>query len=163
RGSSAWGEALARADAAAWALVERATSGPHLSEGAIVRATLGACPEGSTLVIGNSTPVRDLDAYCPASEREVIVLHQRGASGIDARVSGAAGAEGGSAGPVPLLPGDLSLLHDLTGLAIGRRAKAPLVVVVVQNGGGRIFDHLPIAASPMQQGVFERCFATPEP
>src|SRR6185312_4406561 len=83
RPRGAWAEAFARADAAAWALVDRAASAAPLTEGAIVRATLSACPEGSLLVIGNSTPVRDLDAYCPASEREVLVLHQRGASGID--------------------------------------------------------------------------------
>lgn len=158
---SRWTEAFARADARAQALADRALEGDRLSEGAIVRAVAGGCPEGSLLVIGNSTPVRDLDAYCPASGRELAVVHQRGASGIDGLVSGAAGARSVSPVPVTLLLGDLSLLHDLGGLGLLRKVKGPLVIVVVQNGGGRIFDQLPIAASA-EAGVFERCFTTPE-
>src|SRR5262249_22587475 len=66
-----------------------------------------------------------------------------------------------ASGPVTLLLGDLSLLHDLTGLAAARKVSGALAVVVVQNGGGRIFDQLPLAASAPAD-VFERCFATPE-
>jgi 2-succinyl-5-enolpyruvyl-6-hydroxy-3-cyclohexene-1-carboxylate synthase len=158
---SRWAEAFARAEAAAQALAERALDGDLLSEGAIARAVAFGCPEGSLLVIGNSSPVRDLDAYCPASSRELGVVHQRGASGIDGLVSGAAGACSVSLRPVTLLLGDLSLLHDLTGLGLARKVSGTLVVVVVQNGGGRIFDQLPIAGSAAAD-VFERCFATPE-
>jgi 2-succinyl-5-enolpyruvyl-6-hydroxy-3-cyclohexene-1-carboxylate synthase len=182
RALSPWAEAFARADEKAQALVDRALLGDRLSEGAIARAVVSGCPEGSILAVGNSTPVRDLDAYCPASRRDLRVMHQRGASGIDGLVSGAAGAASVSPGPVTLLLGDLSLLHDLTGLGLARKLKGPLAVVVVQNGGGRIFDQLPIAASPLPSpapgvfaavadsaraasaadGIFERCFATPE-
>ena len=159
---SAWAEQLAAADRAAVELAESALAGEPLSEGTIVQALVASCPEGAILAIGNSTPVRDLDAYCPASARSLRVLHQRGASGIDGLVSGAAGARSVSAAPVALLLGDLSLLHDLTGLALLRRVAAPFVAVVVQNGGGRIFDHLPIAES-WDPAPFERYFATPEP
>ncbi|MFS8072078.1 MAG: thiamine pyrophosphate-dependent enzyme, partial [Byssovorax sp.] len=159
---SAWAEALGSADRRALSLASRALAGEALSEGSVARALVASCPEGAILAIGNSTPVRDLDAYCPASEREIRVVHQRGASGIDGLVSGAAGARSVSAAPVALLLGDLSLLHDLTGLALLRRVAAPFVVVVVQNGGGRIFDHLPIAES-WEPAPFERYFATPEP
>ena len=159
---SAWAEQLGAADRSAVALADRALAGEPLSEGSIVQALVASCPEGAILAIGNSTPVRDLDAYCPASGHSLRVLHQRGASGIDGLVSGAAGARSVSAAPVALLLGDLSLLHDLTGLALLRRASAPFVAVVVQNGGGRIFDHLPIAES-WDPATFERYFATPEP
>ena len=159
---SAWAEALGEADRRALSLASRALAGEALSEGSIARALVASCPEGAILAIGNSTPVRDLDAYCPAGEREIQVVHQRGASGIDGLVSGAAGAHSVSSAPVALLLGDLSLLHDLTGLALLRRVAAPFVVVVVQNGGGRIFDHLPIAES-WEAAPFERYFATPEP
>jgi 2-succinyl-5-enolpyruvyl-6-hydroxy-3-cyclohexene-1-carboxylate synthase len=159
---SAWAEALAAADRLALSLAARTLEGEALSEGSIARAVVASCPEGAILAIGNSTPVRDLDAYCPAGERALQVVHQRGASGIDGLVSGAAGARSVSSAPVALLLGDLSLLHDLTGLALLRRVAAPFVIVVVQNGGGRIFDHLPIAAS-WEEAPFERYFATPEP
>jgi 2-succinyl-5-enolpyruvyl-6-hydroxy-3-cyclohexene-1-carboxylate synthase len=52
------------------------------------------------------------------------------------------------------------MLHDLGGLALARRARGPLVLVVVNNDGGRIFEELPIADAA-DRGVFERCFATP--
>ncbi len=157
-----WAEQLAAADRRAVELFDHAVTGEALSEGSIVQALVASCPEGAILAIGNSTPVRDLDAYCPARARDLRVAHQRGASGIDGLVSGAAGARSVSSAPVALLLGDLSLLHDLTGLALLRRASAPFVAVVVQNGGGRIFDHLPIAES-WDPEPFERYFATPEP
>lgn len=159
---SAWARALSDADQRAVELATQALAGEALSEGSIAREVVASCPEGAILAIGNSTPVRDLDAYCPAGERSLQIVHQRGASGIDGLVSGAAGARSVSSGKVALLLGDLSLLHDLTGLALLRRVRGPFVVVVVQNGGGRIFDHLPIAAS-WEPAPFERYFATPEP
>jgi 2-succinyl-5-enolpyruvyl-6-hydroxy-3-cyclohexene-1-carboxylate synthase len=158
---SAWAEGLAAADRRAVELADQALAGEALSEGSIAQALVASCPAGAILAIGNSTPVRDLDAYCPANERDLRVVHQRGASGIDGLVSGAAGARSVSEAPVALLLGDLSLLHDLTGLALLRRVAAPFVAVVVQNGGGRIFDHLPIADT-WDPAAFERFFATPE-
>jgi 2-succinyl-5-enolpyruvyl-6-hydroxy-3-cyclohexene-1-carboxylate synthase len=160
-------DALARADARAWDLVDRELSADQLSEGSIARLVASGCPEGSILAIGNSSPVRDLDMYCPASSRPLRVLHQRGASGIDGLVSGAAGARSVAGCPVTLLLGDLSLFHDLTGLALARGAagSAPLVIVVVQNDGGRIFERLPIGRAARSSGgeaLLERCFTTPQ-
>jgi len=161
---SAWAASFARADRIALAAAERALGGEAsvLTEGTVARAVVDACPEGSILVVGNSTPVRDLDAYCPASARDLRVLHQRGASGIDGLVSGAAGAHVASGAPVTLLLGDVSLLHDLTALGLLRDVEGPLVVVVVQNGGGRIFEQLPVY-DRLDRDRFERYFATPQP
>jgi 2-succinyl-5-enolpyruvyl-6-hydroxy-3-cyclohexene-1-carboxylate synthase len=154
-----WAAAFARADARAAAVIDRALA-EGFSEGAVARALVASAPEGAILAVGNSTPVRDLDAYCPASTKALRVLHQRGASGIDGLVSGAAGARSVAAEPVALLLGDLSLFHDVGALSLLARAKGPLVVVVVQNGGGRIFEQLPIARAA-EPAVFDRCFATP--
>jgi 2-succinyl-5-enolpyruvyl-6-hydroxy-3-cyclohexene-1-carboxylate synthase len=156
-----WAASFARADARAAAVVDRALEG-SFSEGSVARAVLASCPEGSILAVGNSTPVRDLDAYCAASGRDVRVLSQRGASGIDGLVSGAAGAGSVSDAPVALLLGDLSLFHDVAALTLLASGPGPFVVVVVQNGGGRIFEQLPIARAA-GAALFERCFATPVP
>lgn len=156
-----WVAAIARADARAQAIVDRALAGP-LSEGAVARALVASCPEGARIAVGNSTPVRDLDACCPSSARELRVLHQRGASGIDGLVSGAAGAASVAGAPVALLLGDLSLFHDLAALSLLGRASEALVVVVVQNGGGRIFEQLPIARA-IAPDLLERGFVTPTP
>ncbi|WP_437681359.1 2-succinyl-5-enolpyruvyl-6-hydroxy-3-cyclohexene-1-carboxylic-acid synthase [Sorangium sp. So ce131] len=158
-----WAAAFARAGELAAALAARACAGDELTEGAVARAVAAACPEGSLLAIGNSMPVRDLDTYCPPSSRALRVLHQRGASGIDGLVSAAAGARAAAGAPVTLLLGDLSLLHDLTGLLLAAKAAgggAPLVIVVVQNDGGRIFEHLPIGRSGAD--LLERCFTMPQ-
>ena len=141
-------------------MIDRALAEADLSEGAIARSTLAACPEGSILVVGNSMPVRDLDMYCPASARDVRVAHQRGASGIDGLVSGAAGARSASRDPVALLLGDLSFLHDLAALPLLASARDTLVVVVVQNGGGRIFERLPVAGA-IDGDMLDRLFVTP--
>jgi 2-succinyl-5-enolpyruvyl-6-hydroxy-3-cyclohexene-1-carboxylate synthase len=159
---SPWAASFARDDARAAALIGSALAGLGLTGGAVVRALVRSCPDDAILAVGNSTPVRDLDAFCPPSPRALGVLSQRGASGIDGLVSGAAGARSVSRGPVALLLGDLSLLHDVGGLAQMARAPAPFVVVVVENGGGRIFEDLPVAAR-VDRALFERCFVTPVP
>lgn len=153
--------ALGLTDHVARSIADEASSPEMLSEGVIARAIVDSAPEGAILAVGNSTPVRDLDLYCPPSDRALGVLHQRGASGIDGLVAGAAGAASVTDRPVALLLGDVSLTHDLTSLAIAARAERPLPIVVVNNGGGRIFDLLPIADSAESAEMFERCFATP--
>ncbi|MFO0761117.1 MAG: 2-succinyl-5-enolpyruvyl-6-hydroxy-3-cyclohexene-1-carboxylic-acid synthase [Byssovorax sp.] len=160
--SSPWTATWARAQAVAEDTALTMGHEPGLSSDKVVRTLVDAAPEGSILMVGNSTPVRDLDAFCPASARPLAVLHQRGASGIDGLVSGAAGARSVTADPVALLLGDLSLLHDIGGLAVLRKAPGPLPVVVINNGGGAIFERLPIARS-VDRAIFERGFLTPEP
>ena len=59
--------------------------------------------------------------------------------------------------------GDLSALHDLGGLATLCQVRGPLLVVVVNNAGGRIFEQLPVAASPLAAPLFERLFLAPQP
>jgi 2-succinyl-5-enolpyruvyl-6-hydroxy-3-cyclohexene-1-carboxylate synthase len=109
---------------------------------------VAAAGRGELLVIGNSLPVRLLDGYCPgAPGRDLAVLSQRGASGIDGLVSGAAGAADAWGGATTLLVGDVSFLHDLGGLAVAARRSA-LTVVVIHNDGGRIFEQLPLAEVP---------------
>lgn len=134
-----------------------------LTEAAIARGVVASCPPGSVLMIGNSSPVRDADMYAAPSAVPLRVLHQRGAAGIDGLVSAAAGAQSVSVSPLTLWLGDLSFLHDVGGLATARKAKGPLAIVIVSNGGGRIFEQLPIGDALGPGEAFERLFATPEP
>jgi 2-succinyl-5-enolpyruvyl-6-hydroxy-3-cyclohexene-1-carboxylate synthase len=89
--------------------------------------------------------VRELDAYVPAGSASVRVASQRGANGIDGLVSGAAGTALATGAPTVLLLGDVSLSHDLGGLAAARLVTTPLAIVVLDNEGGRIFEALPVA------------------
>jgi 2-succinyl-5-enolpyruvyl-6-hydroxy-3-cyclohexene-1-carboxylate synthase len=105
--------------------------------------------------------VREVDLFCPASARSIAVLSQRGVSGIDGLVSAAAGAVRASGFPAVLLVGDVSFQHDVGGLAAARDLPAPLAIVVLRNGGGRLFEFLPVRALPEAGDVFERYFLTP--
>ena len=96
-------------------------------------ALLRALPAGAVLALGNSMPVRDIDTYAPPGGHAITVLHQRGASGIDGVISGAAGAAAVAEGPVALMIGDLSFLHDVNGLWPIRRHDLSLTVVLVTH------------------------------
>ena len=120
-------------------------SEPSLAEGIAVACIAEALPTGAQWVLGNSLPIRDVDAYV-FSKPEVVILSQRGANGIDGLVSGAVGSALGTLLPTLLLLGDVSLLHDIGGLALTRLLHTPLVVAVLDNNGGRIFDQLPVHA-----------------
>ena len=160
RPATPWALDFVRADACAATVIGNVIDPSSLSEATIARTLVACCPETAVLMVGNSLPVRDLDAYCPASSRKLAILHQRGASGIDGLIAGASGAASVWDGPVALLLGDVSFLHDVGSLHVARAVRQTLVVVVVDNGGGRIFDHLPIARAWDAQ-LFERYFATP--
>jgi 2-succinyl-5-enolpyruvyl-6-hydroxy-3-cyclohexene-1-carboxylate synthase len=134
-----------------------------LSEPDVARELVAALPENALLWCGNSLSVRDIDLVLP-SRADIRVIASRGASGIDGTFSTAAGAALAHAARHPgavafALIGDLSLLHDAPGLAIGPGEPRPdLCVVVVNNDGGGIFAGLEPAAFP---GPFERVFGTP--
>jgi len=133
---------------------------PQLAEGAAVAALAAALPAGAQWVIGNSLPIRDVDAYVTQTA-ELTVLCQRGANGIDGLVSGAVGSALGTARPTLLLLGDVSLLHDLGGLALAQLVRSPLVVAVLDNDGGRIFDQLPVQALYQQEPALAQFWQTP--
>ncbi|MCK9487048.1 MAG: 2-succinyl-5-enolpyruvyl-6-hydroxy-3-cyclohexene-1-carboxylic-acid synthase [Dehalococcoidia bacterium] len=130
---------------------------PVLDLAAALAASAG--PSGATLVAGNSMPVRDIDSFLFSMEQDVRVVGTRGASGIDGVVSGAVGAAAASDGPVALLIGDLSFLHDLNGLWPVARHGLNLTVVLVNNNGGGIFSFLPQrTATPAR---FDEWWGTP--
>jgi 2-succinyl-5-enolpyruvyl-6-hydroxy-3-cyclohexene-1-carboxylate synthase len=139
---------LVEADRMVWDCVaeELADAGEALGEAAVAAGVVAACRGRAQLAVGNSLPVRQVDAWTRGVGAEVAVLSQRGASGIDGLVSGAAGAAQAAGRPTVLLVGDVSFLHDVGGLLAARHVRAPLVIVVVHNGGGRIFEQLPVGA-----------------
>jgi len=136
-----WLDAEATAASAVATLV---TDAPF-DEPGVVAALDAALPDAVTLVVGNSMPLRDLDAFLPVDQREWSVRGNRGANGIDGQVSTAIGLAAGSSTPTVLLAGDLTVLHDLGGLTAARRLGVDLTVVIVDNNGGGIFSFLPIA------------------
>ena len=129
-----------------------------LSEPAVAFHIGQHCPILNGLFIGNSMPIRDMDWFSVAPTTEPrCVAANRGASGIDGLLATATGFAVGLQKPTTVLLGDLSTLHDLNSLALVAKSKSPLVVVIVNNQAGHIFDQLPIKRSEH----FEQFFATP--
>lgn len=151
--AAAWRAAEQRASGA----MHRALASHPRSEGSVLRSVIEAAPREMLVQIGNSLPIRVIDQVC-AGGVERTVLTQRGAAGIDGLIASAAGATRAHK-PVLLVLGDVSFAHDVGGLLAAREAIAPLVILVIDNGGGRIFDGLPVART--NPGVaFERHFTT---
>ncbi|WP_232050891.1 2-succinyl-5-enolpyruvyl-6-hydroxy-3-cyclohexene-1-carboxylic-acid synthase [Arabiibacter massiliensis] len=136
-------------------------------EGAFVRRVVELAPEGSCLFAANSMSVRALDTFYLKSAKRLTVLCNRGLNGIDGTVSTALGAAQRFA-QTTLVTGDLTLLHDLNALALQRELRvqrtaggpAPsIVIVLLNNDGGGIFDMLP---QKSEDAYFERLFLTPQ-
>lgn len=143
-----------RAQELARLAIERHT-GERFGEAAAVVEVAAALPHGSVLAVGNSLPPRLFDRYVAARARGIQVCCQRGASGIEGAIAGALGAASQTDAPVTLLVGDISFLHDVGSLwaALPSRTQSPphaqpIVLVVLNNAGGRIFEQLPIAREP---------------
>jgi 2-succinyl-5-enolpyruvyl-6-hydroxy-3-cyclohexene-1-carboxylate synthase len=112
----------------------------------------------SALFLASSMPVRDMDMYGVAAEREVIVSANRGASGIDGTIASAYGFACGHQKALTLVIGDLAFIHDLSSLAMLQNLQFPFIIILLNNKGGGIFSFLPIAD---YKEVFEKNFATP--
>jgi 2-succinyl-5-enolpyruvyl-6-hydroxy-3-cyclohexene-1-carboxylate synthase len=133
---------------------------PDGFEPKLIAALEGELPDEVLLWVSSSMPIRDVEAYFPQSEKRIRVLSNRGANGIDGVVSSALGAAVASGLPTWLLVGELALQHDVGGLLAARRAGVQLEIVCIDNGGGAIFDFLPVAehADPV---AYEQHIATP--
>jgi len=131
-----------------------------VSEPGIARLVSQLIPEAHGLFLSNSMPIRDMGNYADPGGRVVRVNGNRGASGIDGNIASAAGFARGLNKPVTLMIGDLAALHDLNSLSMLREVPVPLIIVVLNNGGGGIFSFLPIAG--FKEG-FEKFWGTPHP
>ncbi len=130
----------------------------RLVEPAVVPVLARCLPARTALFVASSMPVRDAEYFWPANDRGHVIHFNRGANGIDGTLSTALGIAHG-AGPAVLLTGDLALLHDTNGFLSLPKFKGSLTVVLINNNGGGIFEHLPVAQF---DPPFEEFFATPQ-
>jgi 2-succinyl-5-enolpyruvyl-6-hydroxy-3-cyclohexene-1-carboxylate synthase len=135
----------------------------------VAAAVADAVRPGDQLVLGASNPVRDA-ALVGLNTQGVKVRSNRGVAGIDGTVSTAIGAalahdrsgEGGEARRTIALIGDLTFVHDSSGLLIGPTEPTPrnLTIVVSNDNGGGIFELLE-QGDPRYSDVSSRIFGTP--
>lgn len=128
-----------------------------LDEGKVVTELVKFLPEYSTIFVGNSMPIRDVDTFFHVNGRNIRILANRGANGIDGVVSSAIGASV-NAENVYLLIGDLSFFHDFNGLLAAKMYQLNIRVILINNNGGGIFSFLPQAKEAKN---FELLFGTP--
>lgn len=165
RGSAAresdWLKSFLAAESSTQAVLDRCLGGEtELFEPRATRSLCERLPDSSLLYVSNSMPVRDLDAFMPASVVDLRVLSNRGANGIDGLVSSALGAAAAGQGHVFLLTGDLAFLYDIGGLLAARRYALRATIVVLNNDGGGIFSFLPVAEYG-ESIRFNELFTTP--
>ena len=140
----------------------RETAMADLCEPAIARQLSRLLPAGVPLVLANSSPVRDWESFAVGDGPPRPVLAFRGASGIDGTLSLACGVAQ-ACGRAVLISGDLALLHDANGWLWRSQLTGQLTILVLDNGGGGIFEQLPIRPDPAAVMDFERLFAMPQP
>lgn len=125
---------------------------PVWSEASIARTVARLLPDETTLFVSSSRPIRDLEGFA-ASRGNVETFANRGLAGIDGNISTALGIASQRSSTVAIL-GDLSFLHDATGL-IGAEG-INLRLLIINNDGGGIFSTLPQHNAP----GFEKLFGT---
>jgi len=136
------------------------TTGLH-----VAAAVADALRPGDQLVLGASNPVRDA-ALVGLNPHGITVRSNRGVAGIDGTVSTAIGAalahEQTGGGRTIALIGDLTFVHDSSGLLIGPTEPVPadLTIVVSNDNGGGIFELLE-QGDPRFSDVSSRVFGTP--
>ena len=115
---------------------------PHCFEGRTIRELQKQIPKDGQILVANSMTIRDFDYFWFSGESRAVLYGNRGVNGIDGTISTALGlAVNGR--PTYLVTGDLSLFHDLNGLAVAKTHNLNLTIILHNNDGGGIFEYLP--------------------
>ena len=131
-----------RLEVAGKAQLSTAIEEPSCFEGRTIRELQQYIPDNSQLLVANSMTIRDFDYFWFSGESDAVLYGNRGVNGIDGTVSTALGlATNGQ--PTYLVTGDLSLFHDLNGLAVAKTHNLNLTIILHNNDGGGIFEYLP--------------------
>jgi 2-succinyl-5-enolpyruvyl-6-hydroxy-3-cyclohexene-1-carboxylate synthase len=124
--------------------------GAPLANPSLSKMTIEHTPTDTPLFLGNSTIIRSFDSYASVEFKTKLPVYvQRGASGIEGLLSTAIGLCDRQRAPLVAVLGDISLLHDLNALVTLAQTRKPIVLVVINNGGGGIFNLLAPGRDPL--------------
>lgn len=127
-----------------------------VSEPGIIHMISSTLPKDWNVFLSNSMPVRDADSFFYPENFAGKVFVNRGVSGIDGNVSTAAGIAAAMQQPLVAVLGDLAFMHDMNAIVQIAKSPVPVVLLVINNGGGGIFSFLPIHSKTAK---FEEYFA----
>lgn len=116
--------------------------------------------DGDIVYTASSLAIRDQEANTPPGRQEVTYLANRGANGIDGLVSSGIGAALATGRRTTVVTGDVGFRHDVGALDLLSGLDLDIRIVVVNDGGGRIFENLPQKGA-MDPDQFERLMLTP--
>lgn len=144
-----------RLEVAGKAQLSTAIEEPSSFEGRTIRELQQHIPDNSQVLVANSMTIRDFDYFWFSGESDAVLYGNRGVNGIDGTVSTALGLATNHQ-PTYLVTGDLSLFHDLNGLAVAKTHNLDLTIILHNNDGGGIFEYL------LQKGTkyFDYLFST---
>ena len=149
-----WLHGLRLRDAAATRAANLACPGGQAFEGSVLRWLFSCLPDGAPLFLANSLTIRAAEWFVGSPPKKLRLFGNRGLSGIDGNLSTACGVAAALERCVAVI-GDLAFLHDLNALSLAQQN--PVTILLLDNGGGGIFDHLPQKALP----EFEQAWLTP--
>jgi 2-succinyl-5-enolpyruvyl-6-hydroxy-3-cyclohexene-1-carboxylate synthase len=157
RKESSWLQKIISVNERTKNLLSSPVKSENLFEGYVITELQALLPEGSAIFVGNSMPIRDADTFFLSHDKDVKILANRGANGIDGVVSTALAASKAFKRLV-LVIGDLSFYHDMNGLLAAKLLKLDVTIVLINNNGGGIFSFLPQSKI---ENHFEALFGTP--
>lgn len=128
-----------------------------LTDGFVFQTLSSRLPDKSFMMASNSFPVRDLSMFGEHTGKEIYV--NRGTAGIDGITSTAIGLSTVLNKTGVLFTGDIAFLHDSNALLSATAVHSPLIVVVLNNGGGTIFRMLPVHDI---REAYQEYFETPQ-
>ncbi len=137
-GDDSWVEHHLAAAQVASANLQQSLQMLPLSEPGLLACIAAQLPQSSRIYLGNSLPIREWDLV---NHTHADIWANRGANGIDGQLSSALGLASEDH-PLVVILGDLTALYDLAGPWMINNLKQPLLLVIVNNGGGRIFSRL---------------------
>lgn len=117
----------------------------HVTEASFVIALIKNIKEEVLLFVSASMPIRYLDQFVDYAHYPIEVLSNRGVSGIDGVISSAIGAALNGKKRTILLLGDMAFVHDNNALDLLKQLSTPMLILVINNQGGGIFNLLPIS------------------
>ena len=115
---------------------------PSCFEGRTIRELQQQISDNAQVLVANSMSIRDFDYFWFSGESTAVLYGNRGVNGIDGTISTALGLATNGL-PTYLVTGDLSLFHDLNGLAVAKTHNLNLTIILHNNNGGGIFEYLP--------------------